>query len=119
MDQSEFDPNSSPLLELLEWFYKNHVDLRYAARLAIQMLMRVWDNSDLGHKPIQLTKALMRSIGKRNDGYQVFQMLYQLIGPAFSVNVVAAKACHDAIISEIQLLDRKSTLILPGDVDWP
>ena len=119
MDQSRFDPNSSPLFELLEWFYKNQADPRYAARLATQMLVRVWTESTLGHSPIQLTKALVRSIGKRKDALQIFQMLYQLIGRAFPVNVVAANACQESIVSEIQLLDRRSTLILPGDVDWP
>jgi len=118
LELAELNPMSYPLNGVIDWFHNSRINANATLSFAQLILTRVWRDAILGHQPINVTRALIRSIRKRPDATELLNLLRFSVPSLFEIDTIAAANCRDAIDRETQWIDRRSTLVLPGDPDW-
>ena len=116
--RSNWSCSARPLNRLIDWFHNSGILGPGAVAHAANMLEFAWRQAPLGHQPVEFTKAICRSIAKREDAETVLRALVAVVGTKFGIDVVSKRECLKIIASQLELELAQPKLILPDDPEW-
>jgi len=117
-EKANWNWRDRPLSAVINWLHTSGVLSQGAFQHAAKMLELAWKQAPLGHQPGEVTKAICRSLAKRNDGIELLALLQSGLKSIFGLDVVSCHSCRKIIEQEIRLASRERLLILPSDPDW-
>jgi len=118
IEQSHWKPNIRPLSSVVSWFHRSDVNELGALQISAFAIAHALEHAPLAHQFQAVTTEILRSIGKRQDGMKLLQILRQNANKIFGMNEFAKEDFLSVIHGELVVLSRGRRIILPGDPDY-